>query len=65
MELKDFNISGAVKLKLIEGFDKSPNELSKYALTRKFGEFRLFSSFTNFDEWCASTWLPLTRFKDK
>lgn len=62
MELKDVNISGTAKLELLTGFDSSPHELNKYVLTRKFGEFRLFSAFGNYDEWLVTTWTPLLRF---
>lgn len=65
MNLREVDIAGTTKLKILDKFNTSPNTLNKLALTNLFTNNKLLDSFGNFHEWIQQTWLPLIRFKDK
>lgn len=62
MQLNEVDISGTTKIEILNLFDKQYNVLNKMGLTKLLSDYKILSSFGNYDEWVRTTWIPLGRF---
>lgn len=68
MQLKDVDISGSAKMKLMELFESITNPFVKVDLYKMLGEDRMSSAIKNVEMWSNEVFLPLdtySRYMDK
>lgn len=62
MDLRQQQMSTNIKLQVLNKINSTPDKLNKSALTKAMARARIMSSFPNYDEWLAFSFLPLQRF---
>lgn len=63
MQLRDVDISGTIKLKALDMFDKKDvQQLNKFELTKLLRDTKLLGAIKNYDHWVLDAWGILNRY---
>ena len=64
MQLRNVDISTDAKMKIVHKLDTIKADMRKMDLTKLMIRSKVISSFTNYDMWLTSTFVPLMRFSN-